>query len=316
MPDPGLMLEAVAGAAIAAGAILLLGAWPWRAPPPTRTSVASVLAVAAGFYVGCWRLGLRPRWPVAEDQDRLLLVLFPAVVAVEFAAACLARFSWLAWPLRWVVAAGGARVLLHATSYLTELAGPGSREWTAAQTWLILAGLGVALAVVWTSLALLARRAPGRSIPLALAVTSAGAAITVMLSGYASGGQIGLPLAAALAGATVASLALPKPPDVEGVLGLGVVGLFALVVVGRFFGQLSATHAALLFFAPLLCWLPELPPLRRPGPALRGLMRVALTAIPVAIALALAQQKFAADSTPTSSDSNEPSIQDYSNFST
>src|SRR5262249_27371713 len=136
----------------------------------------------------------------------------------------------------------------------------------------------------------------------------------VMLSGYASGGQMGLPLAAALVGAMVASLALVGPLDVNGILGLGVVGLFALLVIGRFFGQLATGHAALLFFGLLLCWLPEMPYVRRLGPRLRGLLRVVLVAVPVIIALTLAQQKHLKDSARTSPGSEEPSIQDYMDF--
>jgi hypothetical protein len=135
-----------------------------------------------------------------------------------------------------------------------------------------------------------------------------------MLSGYASGGEMGLPLAGALAGAVVASLALTTPPDGEGILSLGIVGLFALLIMGRFFGQLATAHAALLFFGTLLCWIPELPYLRRLGPRLRGLLSVLSVAVPVAAALALAQQKFVNHSTRTSPGSQEPSIQDYMDF--
>jgi len=149
---------------------------------------------------------------------------------------------------------------------------------------------------------------------LAVALACAGAAVAVMLSGYASGGQIGLALAGAMVGALIASLALSAPFDAYGVLSLGVFGLFALLVIGRFFGQLTTSYAILLFAAPLLCWLPELPYVRRLAPQLRGLLGVILTAAPVAVVLILAQQKFAAESTQTSPGSQEPSLQDYLDF--
>ena len=38
-----------------------------------------------------------------------------------------------------------------------------------------------------------------------------------------------------------------------------MVGLFSLLVIGHFFGELTTAHAILLLFAPLLGWLPELP---------------------------------------------------------
>ena len=125
---------------------------------------------------------------------------------VELLAAFPKVPRWLIWPLRLVIVAGGARVLLHGTSYITDLTGPGTSEWSPSLAGLIFAGLAAFEAAVWALVALLARRAPGSSVPVCLAVTTAGAAVTVMLSGYATGGQIGLPLAAALMGATGATL--------------------------------------------------------------------------------------------------------------
>ncbi len=313
MPDPILVLEALAGAALLAAAVLLLCSLPWRTPRPAPVAAGGVLGVGLGFFLGCWVLGLWPHWPPREDQDRLLLLLLPAVLGIELVAAWLGRVAWLVWLLRLVVAAGAARVLLHNTSYLMDLAGPGTREWTPAQTWLILGGLGLALAAVWALQVVLAKRTPSRSLPLALALTCIGAALTVMLSGYSTGGQMGLPLAAALVGTTIASWKLSGSPDMTGTLGVGVVGLFALLVIGRFFGQLTTSHAVLLFGAPLLCWFSELPYVRRLRPGLRGLIQVVLVAVPVAVAGAQAQQKFVEASQPAPG-AKEPSIQDYMDF--
>jgi hypothetical protein len=270
-------------------------------------------------------LGLQPHWPPLEDQDRWLLLVFPAVVVVELAAAVAGSVRWLVWLLRLLVAVSAARVLLHNSIYLQELAGPGSREWTPTETWIILAGLAAALAGVWAALLLLVRRTyvspglpprkgEGISVLLAVALTCAGAAVTVMLSGYASAGQLGLPLAAALTGAGVVLAALPGPSSREGILGVGIVGLFALLVLGRFFGQLATEYAALLFFGTLLCWLPELRYLRRMEARLRGVGSVLWVAIPVAITVTLAQQKFVREANRTSSDSPEPTIEDYLKF--
>jgi hypothetical protein len=314
MPDLLTLVKALTAAAMTAAAVLLLGGWPWRAPRPARASAGAVLGAATGLLAGCWMLGLMPQWPPREDRDRLLLVLVPALVGVELLAALSGRLRWLAWLGRVVVALGAGRVLLHGTSYLADLAGPGTREWTPGQAGVILGGLAVALAGVWAALAALARRTPGRSVPLALALTCAGAGGTVLLSGYAGGGQLGLVLAAALLGAVAASLALGDVSAVRGVVGLGVVGLFALLVLGRFFGQLATGHAVLLFGAPLLCWLPELPHLRRVGPRLRALARVALVLVPVVVALTLARQDFLRDSVRTSTGASEPSLQDYLDY--
>jgi hypothetical protein len=329
MPDPIGILEAVAAAAVLAAVVVLLGGWPWRKPHPARAYFGSVLGVGLGFFAGCWLLGVEPHWPPREDLDRILFLLFPALLCIELAAAFLRRFRWLAWLPRLILAAAAARVVLHNSIYLTDLAGPDSRKWTPAQTWLILAALAAALAATWAALALLVRpasppttqppagggeRGKGRVVLLAVAFACAGAAVTVTLSGYASVGQVALSLAGALAGALAASLALAGPPDLRGVLGVGVVGLFAVLVAALFFDDLTTTNAALLFFAPLLCWLPELPYVRRLRPWVRGVAAVVLVAVPVGLAVVQAYQSFVEGSKASSSTPNGASSQDYLDF--
>jgi hypothetical protein len=313
MVDAALLLESAAVAAAVAAVSRLVAGWPWRRPRPGWAAAGGALGVGAGFFAGAWLLGLAPNFPPAEVKDRLLLVLLPAVVAVEVAAAFLRRVPWLTWALRLVVAAGAAPVLLHGSIYLTDSAGPGTREWSPGLAWLILAGLAAALAANGALLDRLAARQTGRAVLLTLALAAPGAGLAVMLSGYATGGQLGFPLAAGLAAGAVASLALAGAADLRGAIGVGVVGLFALLVVGRLFGDLPTANAVLLFAAPLAGWLPELLPARRVGPRLRGAARVALAAVPVALALALAVQKFAADSASPSATPgvNEPSEEDY-----
>jgi hypothetical protein len=312
MPDPVIILQASAVAALlAAAAVLLAG----RARP-AWASATGAIGLGIGFAAGAWWLGLAPRFALREDKDRLFLVLLPAAVAAEVIAAFSRRAPWLGWLLRLAVAAGAAPVLLHGSSYLTDAAGPGTREWSPGQTWCVLGALAAALVTNQALLGRLARRAAGRSVLLTLALVAAGAGVTVMLSGYASGGQLAFPLTAGLGAAAVAALFLPEPRDLTGPVGVGVVGLFAVLVIGRFFGSLTDANAALVFFAPLLGWLPELLPAGRVGAWGRGFVRLALAAAPLAIVLMLAAQKFAADSAPPSSEpaAREPSIEDYMNF--
>jgi hypothetical protein len=311
MPDPTLILEVLALTAVLAGLVLLLSGLP----TPARLTAAGALAVGGAFYLGCRLLGLWPRWPPREDQDRFLLIVLPAAIGVELVAAFPSVPRWLAWALRLAVAAAAAPVLLHNSTYLADLGGE-PRKWAPPEAALILAGLAAALAAVWALLALLVRLTPGRSVPLALSLTCAAAAVTVMLSGYATGGQLGLPLAAALGGVAVASFVLRGPPALSGALGVGVVGLFSLLVIGRFFGALRTEHAVLLGLAPLLCWLPELPYVRRVPPWARGLARLALVAAPLALAVVQAQQRFVESSAAGAAApaEGEPTLQDYLNF--
>jgi hypothetical protein len=269
----------------------------------------------------------------------LLLILLPAVLAAELAAAAGGWWRRAGWLLRLVVAGGAGRVLLHNSTYLAD--------WSVGQCWLVLGAMAALLAGVWFSLPFLGRKPTavvsppqnqqengGRkdappmfkvSLVLAVALTAGGAGLTVMLSRYATGGQIGLPLAAALMGASAVALILPHRPDGVGPLGLGLVGLFSLVVIGRFFGELSTTFALVLFLAPLLCWLPELIPTTKVRPLLRGLGRVVFPAVPVAVVAALAAQKFQdEDSAPPPAPPApvvpaipgipEPTPQDYEDF--
>jgi hypothetical protein len=314
---PEELLVTVAGSIVAAfaaaAAVLLLCGWPWRAPRVAFVSAGVVVGLGLAFYAGCLLFRPELRWPPREAQDRLLFVLFPAVLAVEFVGAFVRRPRAVVWLLRAGVAAGAARVLLHNIAYLKDLSGPDTAEWSPGTAALIFGGLAVALAVVWALLIALMTRAPGRAVPLALAITCLGAALVVMLSGYASGAMLGLPLAAGLAGVVAGSLVLPGQTDLRSALGPGVVGLFSLLVIAHYFSDLKAARAVLLFAAPLLCWVPELVPARGSWPRVRALARVALVAIPIVIVLVGAGKSFVESSRPSAT-ANEPTDDDYSNY--
>jgi hypothetical protein len=317
MPDETLLVVALAAAAVAAGLVLAL-AWPWRVAPPSRAALGWVLGVAAGFalgfYLGVRWFGWTINWPPTEGKDRLLLVVLPAAVLVE----CLAAFRrvrwWLAWPMRLVVAAGAARVILHGSITLVPGPFPDERTWSAEETPVRLAVLGLLLAGLWLSSALLIRQAPGWSVPLALAVVGGGAGVTIMVSGSLEDGGLGFPLAGALAGAALASLLVRPPVDGAHAIGLGTVGLFGLVILGHFFSELSETNAWLLLGAPLLGWLPELPYVRRLRRPLRDGLRVLLVAIPVGWALFQASEKSRQDAQPPSSPGNGNLEQQYKEY--
>jgi hypothetical protein len=304
MPDPILFAEAFAAASVLSLALtLLVGASP-------RAGIAAggaVLAVVGAVYVGLWILGLLPHVPPREDLDRLLLVVLPGAAIAEAIAAASGRLSWVA---RGVVAALAAPVLLQGTVYVADLSGPGSRAWSPAEAGLIFAALASLLMAAWTASNRLAARKGGLTVLACVAGAILGAGFVTILSGYASGGQIGVPLAAGLGGVAIASLVRRGKPDGRGALGVGVVGLFALLVVGRLFASLTTLNAVLLFAAPLLGWLPEALPA---GRRVRVALRLALAAAPVVVALALAQHRFTADSARPASGVGGSS-DDYTSF--
>ena len=92
MPDPLLILKACLAAALLAAAVLLFGARIGGKSHSAWRAASGALGTGLGFFVGCLLLGLRPHWPPQEDQDRLLLIIIPAVIAVEVVAALSERF--------------------------------------------------------------------------------------------------------------------------------------------------------------------------------------------------------------------------------
>lgn len=311
MSEPLLLVKAVALAALLAGIVQLLAWWiigavseavlpksrkllqtRFRGLAHTRIAVGGALGVGIGFVAGAWALGQRPHWPPAEDRDRFLAILLPAAILVECLAALPHIRPWLAWGMRLALSAVSAPILLYATTYLTELAGPGSREWTNQQMAAWLMGLASAVAIVWMVAVRLLRTNSGRLLPFALAITAAGAGITIMLSGYLTGGELAQPLAGAVGGTSLAVLGLRMLKCNLGGVGVGVVGLFGLLVVGRFFGELTTVHAGMLLMAPLLVCVPELLPRKCSSPWLRGALAVVVVMMPIAFVLMQAREKF------------------------
>src|SRR4051794_16793092 len=100
MPDPLLISAAMATAAITAAVVVLLLGLPWRRPHATRVSIGQAVGTGCGLLLGCLILGAKPKWPPAEDQDRLLLILLPAAILVEVFAALPKVPCWLSWIFR------------------------------------------------------------------------------------------------------------------------------------------------------------------------------------------------------------------------
>jgi hypothetical protein len=288
MPDPVLLLLAMAAAA-GAGALCALALGGPRQPAGAgRRNAALVLAIAVGMAVGYELLQLRPIWPPATALNRLLAIVFPAVFAVELLAGFPRVPGWLAWLLRLTLALSVARILLHGSVYLDAADG----EWTAGQAVAVLALAGMLLAGVWLLLARLQHRTPGVSIPLALSLSILSGGIAVMLAGYRSGGEAAFPPAAALAGAAVASSLIGNRLDEQhGAIGVGVVALFGLLFIGRYFGGLSTERALALLLAPLLCGATALPPWQS-RPRLAAALGLALVVLWLGVVLAGAHREF------------------------
>ena len=173
------------------------------------------------------------------------------------------------------------------------LYGSANLEATAVSAALV-AGLGAALAVEWWLVVRLANRRGGRFVLTATGLAAGGAGLALMLSGYATGGLIGVPLAAGLAAALAGSFLPGRSACLPGALAVGLVGLFGLVIGGVFFAELPRWSAAAVGTAPLFLWVPELVGRGRLGPRVSGAIGLVLASGVVAAVVALAVRAFVA----------------------
>jgi hypothetical protein len=307
MPDPVAILNAMAAAGAVTALILLASS---RFGSSRSAAIGWPLAVGLGFVAGAAMLGFRPRGVLATDQERLLLLVVPLAVAAE---------SWITLkPMsvaRSVLARGcvallSGPLLLHGSVYVTG----GVSGWSLWERAFFLVGAGILILVPWLMLAALQQRRPDPTISLSLAATSLAAGITTMLSGYASAGQLALPLAATLAAAAFA-VAAAGSPRFPGAVGVGWICLAGVLFIGRFFSSLTTLHAVLLGVAPLIGWLAEYRPLCFWTAWPRRLLLLTLTLLLLGTVVWQAQSRFLRHSGSSSAGTaRAPSMQDYLDF--
>ena len=300
MPDPLLYYKAMVTAAIVSAMTVLAMAGSRRSPGTTWLNSACVLGIGFGLSAGYYVLSLRLAWPPMNGLDRFLEIVIPVALAIELVAGCRRVPNWVASFLRLGLVAAIPRILLHRSVYLSGT----DNEWTLWQVGVAMVVSSVALAGLWSLLSWLFRRSPGVSIPFALSLSSLCAGVTVMMAGYIKGGAAAFPLAATVAATTAGAWLISKrsstPVGCGGpaILGIGVAGLFGLLFIGHFFGEVSAVSALTILLAPLLCWATEIRLLRHRKPWVVGSIRLVLVAIPLMLVLAEAKSDFDRDMAP------------------
>jgi hypothetical protein len=310
MPDPLLYLKSIADAAIASVIVVLaiFALRKWLFPLAFGAPLfhlACVLGTGVGLATGYHALSLELAWPPTNGLERLLTLVLPTALFIEFIAGIPRVPRLVVCLLRISLAAIVPRVLLHGSVYLSD-----SSDWTAWQTRLILASCSVLLAGVWFLLLRLSSRSPGISIPSSVCLSLICTAATVMMAGYLKGGASALPLVSTLLATMIATrLAIKRfgppsgkfPPndfDCQAILGVGVLGLFGLLFIGRFFGEVSSSDALIVVTAPLWGWVTEARRFRNRTPWFVGLFRLTLVAIPLVVVLIGAKRDFDRDMAP------------------
>lgn len=284
MPDSILYVQAFIVVASVCGLVVLPFVWRAESLNERWVSRACVAGIALGHVAGCFWLRLTIGWPPVNALDRYLVILLPTVAVVELLVTLPRCPRWGACLLRMLLAASLGRVLLHRSVYLDE--------WTALRSLVSLAVCAGLTIVVWLLLARLADRAPGISIPLALALTIQGAGAAIMLAGYLKGGAAAMVASAAVLGASLACVRVSKHVPLRALVGFGVVSLSGLLLIGVFFGRLSTAGAFVLLGAPLMCWVTEFRWCRPRSAMVVGITRLTFVAAMVAIVLLVAVRKF------------------------
>ena len=300
MPEPLLYLKAMGAAAIVSAMFVLAMVAVRRAASTTWQNKACIPGISLGLAVGYSVLSFQPAWPPVNALDRLLAIVIPGALGIELIAGFQRIPQWVAWFLRMILVAAIPRILLHGSVYLSG-SDDGRPLWQAGSVWAV---CSVLLAGLWSLLSLLSVRSPSVSLSLVLCMTIQCTGATVMMAGYIKGGAAALPIVATLlATSTVVWLIFrrsgtPTNFHAPAILGIGVVGLFGLLFIGRFFGRLSTGAALTMLLAPLLCWVMETSPLRHRKPWLVGTLRLLLVAIPLVAVLVLAKIDFDRDMSP------------------
>ena len=295
MPDPLLYLQGIVAAFCASAGLTWIVSRRASLSSP-RLSGASLLSLAGGLLAGYGALRLIPRWPPVNGLDRFLAIGLPVALLIEWLASRSGVPRWRAWILTGGLAVGSGPVLLWGSVYL----GDSPAAWNPVLAASILGASAGALIVARRLTGKLLDRSPGVAVPLLAAVCIQSAGVAVMLAGYLKGGAAAFPIAASLAAVVLAWRR--RGPEfaasIRAALAVAVVGLYGIVLIGRFFGGLSTWSAVVLLMAPAAPWLVEALPRRSSRPRLAVGLQVLSTVLALALVLVPAVIDFVQRSLP------------------
>lgn len=265
----------VAALPLAVAAIVTLAGRPLRLNAPTAWAMSVAFGYVAGQLGLATRTGdalsefLHPREAAGWLPHAVLLALCATILAIgaprpwNRAGIALAILLIIGLPVR----------LLHGSAY--------DLRWTLLEKSAAISLLAIALGLMWLALASVTEADHRRLRPVLLIVVTCIIAVVVSLSGVLVYGELCGVLAAALTGAFLAS----RTPHVAASAGVVTVSLGSLTLLSSFYAELTPTNAALLITAILVAAGP-IPAVMSPRPErLKAALRVALTLLPLSIAL-------------------------------
>jgi hypothetical protein len=267
------MLPSAALGAAVAGALLFVFARWWK----SASRCAGAIAIGAGYFAGHV---LAAGWsPFPPRHATHWLFWFAVIGGIAAAADALVRPKGTVRLVAWaIICTIACRLILQ----------PKFRyAWSAAEGWLWVFAIALGVVILTCCLDLVERRPFGPATLFSVTtVLCGGTCIALMLSGSLLLGQLACILTAIAAACFLLIIVLPAPFHPSGgaaPLSLICAGLW---LSGLFYAELPAANALLLALAPATALLPVG---KESYSQWRMLAcRIALVAVPVALAVALA----------------------------
>lgn len=289
-------LGAWAAAGIAAAVVGLLAAAlaaRYSPAPPIRFQWFALLAVLPAGLVGHAVLGMWPRFPPTAALDRLLVLILPGAIALEWFLA--RRTLPPRREILWRALAGCCwlRVLVHDSVYLqTGVLSSHAWSWPA-----LIAGGGLWGSLQWSAVKL-SCRAPIVSFGPLLAVSLGTAGLMIVMAGYLKGGAVALVWSAAVLGSSLGIVIDRRASSLSAAIGVVYTLLCGFALVGCWFGAVEVWASMLVIAAPLAGWLVEWPSCRSWSPVARELIRWGLVLGTLVVLLVLAKLRFDSELRP------------------
>ena len=272
-------------AAICAATVFATG-WVFGKRGWVTAGLGWALGIAAGFASGYHAVDGWPPVPPTESQHWLVMVVLPVLVlAASFGPFPSTRL--------------GARMIIRFFQFMLAAVIPPlllqsalKYDWSGRQATVWLANLGCGIIILWLLLDQLKQRCPGRWVLILLTMIAGGTGVVLMMSGSQSLAQMGLSLAAVLAGGWAVSWIVPRATVTPATTGVVIVLLAGLWINGYYYASMTAVNTILLAVSPLAAWIGELPPVAKLQGWRSAAIRITAAAVPVVTAIVLAAMQF------------------------